>query len=208
MMQFCTNCGAQLSETAKFCISCGTKVSAPTAPVYAQPAQPFQQQTQPPDAAPPTWGASYTDKQSVLTQATGALNIPGRPWEVTVEGDSIIARWKWMDATFFAPHEINDETKAFTFIVTLGNNGKWKELDKSEEKSSGVNVSGGKIGFGTSSSSFMGKSSKKSFTLGAGKNNETGEVGLISFKFDTASVKQPVRDYLASHGWKKAGLFG
>jgi len=209
MAQFCTSCGTQLSETAKFCISCGTKTAVAPALPPAQSTQPYRQQMPPQATAPPqTGGTAYTEKQSVLAQAPGVLNVPGRPWEVTVEGDSIIARWRWMDATFFSPQEINEEIKAFTFIVTLSDNGKWKELDKTENKSSGVSVSGGKIGFGSSSSTFSGKTSQKSFTLGAGKNNQTGEVGLISFKFDTSSVKQPLRDYLASHGWKKAGLFG
>jgi len=47
-----------------------------------------------------------------------------------------------------------------------------------------------------------------SFTFGMGKDNQTGEVGLVSFKFNTTTVKQPIRDYLTSCGWKKAGLFG
>ena len=147
------------------------------------------------------------DKQSVLAKAPGALNKPDQPWEVTVEGDSIVARWKWMDATFFAPTEVNAETKAFMFTVTLNDKGKWKEIDKTENKSSGIKISGGKIGFGSSSNSFIGKTNQKSFSFGTGKNNQTGEVGLIGFKFDTTAVKQPIRDYLTACGWKKAGLF-
>ena len=148
------------------------------------------------------------DKQSVLTQAPGALNKPDQPWEVTVEGDSIVARWKWMDATFFAPHEVNNATKAFTFIVTLNDKGKWKEIDKTENKLSGIKMNGGKLSFGSSSNSFMGKTNQKSFSFGVGKNNQTGEIGIVGFKFNTTDVKQPIRDWLISCGWKKAGLFG
>ncbi len=150
----------------------------------------------------------FTEKQAVLANAPGALNRPDQPWEVTIEDDSIVARWKWMDATFFAPHEINDETKQFTFTVTLDGKGKYKELDKTENKSAGVKMSGGKVSFGGSSSTFIGKTNQKSIQFGAGKNNQTGQAGIVSFKFDTTAVKQPVRDYLASCGWKKAGLFG
>jgi len=149
-----------------------------------------------------------SEKQVVLANAPAALNRADRPWGVTVEGDSIIARWKWMDATFFAPHEISDETKQFTFIVSLTDKRTWKELDKTENKTSGVKMSGGKLSFGSSSSSFSGKSNQKSFSFGAGKNNQTGEVGIIGFKFNTTDVKQPVRDYLTACGWKQAGLFG
>ena len=143
------------------------------------------------------------DKRTVLAQAPWVLNKPDRPWEVRIEGDSIVAYWKWMDATFFAPHEVTDQTRQYTFTVTLGNNGKWKEIDKTEEKSTGMKMSGGTMSFGSSSSSFSGKSNRKSFEFGAGKNNQTGQVGLIGFKFDTTLVKQPIRDYLTSCGWRK-----
>ena len=149
-----------------------------------------------------------TDKQTVLSQAPWALNRPEQPWAVTVEGDSIVARWKWMDAAFFAPNEVNNEVKDYTFTVTLDNKGKWKELDRTEQKSSGLKMSGGGLSFGTSSNSFKGKTSQKSFSFGSGVNNQTGEAGLIRFKFDTSLVKKPIRAYLESHGWKKAGLFG
>jgi hypothetical protein len=148
------------------------------------------------------------EKQQVLNDAPNVLNRPDQPWQVTVEGDSIVARWKWMDATFFAPNEVSDETRDYTFTVTLTDKGKWKELDKSEQKSSGVSMSGGTLSFGSSSSSFKGKQTTKSFEFGMGKNNQTGEVGLVGFKFDTSIVKKAVRDYLTNCGWKKAGLFG
>ena len=150
----------------------------------------------------------FTEKLKALQDAPHALNRPDRPWEVTVEGDSIVARWKWMDATFFAPHEVSDETRQFTFIVTLTDKGTWKELDQTENKSAGVKMNGGKLTIGGSSSSFMGKTNQKSFQFGVGKNNQTGQAGLIGFKFNTTAVKQPIRDYLTSCGWKKAGLFG
>jgi len=148
------------------------------------------------------------ERKKVLEDAPSALNNENQPWEVTIEDNSIVARWKWMDADFFAPNEINNETKEFTFTVTLDDKGKWKEIDKIEEKQHGIKMGGGGVGFGISSSSFKGKSSQKSFKFGLGKDKKTGEVGLVGFKFDTALVKQPIRDYLTSCGWKKAGLLG
>jgi len=151
----------------------------------------------------------FMPKQQVLYDAPNALNRPEQPWQVTVEGDSIVARWKWMDATFFAPTEINDETRNYSFTVTLDNKGKWKELDRKEEKASSVSLnSNGGLSFGTSKSGFKGKTTQKSFEFGVGKNNQTGEVGIIGFKFDTALVKNSIRDYLTYCGWKKAGMFG
>ena len=150
----------------------------------------------------------FTDKQTVLSQVAGALNKPGQPWEVTVQGDSIIAYWKWLDATFFGPHEVTDETKSYSFTVILTDKGKWKEIDQTETKSTGVSMKGGNLSIGSSSQKFIGKTSQKSFQLGSGINNQTGEVGLVMAKFDTAIIKKSVREYLESLGWKKAGLFG
>ena len=148
------------------------------------------------------------DKNQVLQGASAALNRPDQPWEVAVVGDSIMARWKWMDATFFAPHEVNDQTRQFTFTVTLTNKGTWKELDQTEQKSSGVKFDGKNLSFGSSKSTFAGKTNQKSIQFGLGKNNQTGEAGIVGFKFNTTAVKQPIRDYLTACGWKKAGLFG
>ena len=148
------------------------------------------------------------EKEQVLAQAPGALNKPDQPWKATVEGDSIVARWKWMDVTFFAPNEVTDEVRAFTFTVTLDNKGKWRELDKTAGASSSVKTSGGKLSFGISSGGFAGRTNQKSFTFGSGQNHQTKETGTIGFKFDTTQVKQPIRDYLTNCGWKKAGLFG
>lgn len=150
----------------------------------------------------------FVEKQKVLRDAPNFLNRPDQPWQVTVEGDAIVARWKWMDATFFSPHEVTKEVKDYSFAVILGDNGKWKEIDTTQNKSAGIKMNGGKVSLGASSQNFIGKTSQKSFSFGTGVNNQTGEAGLIKFKFDTSLVKSPVRAYLEGCGWKKPGLFG
>jgi len=149
-----------------------------------------------------------TDKQVLLREAPAALNQPGQPWYVTVEGDAIVTRWKWMDATFFAPHEVTSQVRDYMFTVTLKDNGKWQEKDTSTAKSGGVGFKNGQLSFGGSSSTFSGKQMGKSVQFGAGRNNQTGETGIVGFKFDTEQAKAPVRNWLTWHGWKKAGLFG
>ena len=147
-------------------------------------------------------------KQQVLYDAQYVLNRPDQPFLVTVEGDSIVARWKWMDAIFFAPHEVNEEIRSYTFTATLNDKGKWKELDQSVQKSQGVQMNGGTLSFGSSSSSFKGKQTGKSFQFGLGVNNQTGEAGFVGFKYDTSLVKNYIRGYLTNCGWKKAGMLG
>ena len=154
-----------------------------------------------------SWGMTAS-KQAVLAGAAAALNHPNQPWEVVVQGDSIVAHWRWMDATFFSPAEVNDAVKQYTFAVTLSDHGTWKEHDTTEEKSSGVSFSGGKLSFGSSTKKFSGHTTQKSFSLGVGRDNQTGQVGVVGNKFDTSAVKNPIRNYLTANGWKKAGLFG
>ena len=143
------------------------------------------------------------DKQSVLAGAPNALNRQDIPFQVTVEGNAIVARWKWMDARFFAPHEVTDEARSYTFTATLYDNGTWQENDQIQNKSSGIGFSKGSLKLGTSSQSFKGKTSQKSFQFGLGQNKETGQTGLVGFKFDTSLVKQHIRSYLTYYGWRQ-----
>jgi hypothetical protein len=149
------------------------------------------------------------EKQKVLEEAVNILNKADQPWQASVEGDSIVARWKWMDAVFFALNEVNNETKEYKFTVTLKDNGRWHENDTTEQKSVGVGFNGrGSLTFGGSKQMFSGKKIQKSIVIGLGKNKQTGEAGIIKFKFDTSIVKEPIRAYLTSCGWRKEGLFG
>ena len=144
----------------------------------------------------------FTEKQKVLYDAPQALNRPEQPWVVTVEGDAIVARWKWSDEIHFSLAEITEDVKNYYFTVILDDKGKWKEVDQTEQKSSGVSMQGGTLSFGTSKSSFKGKTTQKSFSIG-----NSGQ-GFVASKFDTTLVKNAVRGYLTQCGWKKAGLFG
>lgn len=148
------------------------------------------------------------DKQQVLAEAPRALNGNEQPWQVTVEGDSIIATWRWMDARFFAPDAVTDEQREYTFTATLNDKGRWKEQDRTDESASGISAGGGRIGFGTSASTFKGKTMQKSVSFGFGQNKADGEVGMVESRLDTLLIKDAVRGYLKQCGWKKAGLFG
>ncbi len=147
----------------------------------------------------------YTNKQKMLDDAMMVLNNANNPWEVMVEGDCIIASWKWLDARFFGPQTITDEKKEYKFIVTLKDNGKYKETDIMKTKKPQINFRNGKLSFGSSAQ--QGNLMSKSIRIGLGKDKQTGEYGLIKSTFSTEAVKDPIRRYLKDNGWKKAGLF-
>ena len=144
------------------------------------------------------------DKKTILQNVQNDLNQTNRPWEINVQGDSIIASWKWMDATFFSPNDVTNEVKEYKFIVTLLDNAKKTKKDINVQSSSSINGNG--LSFGKSA--FVGHQVSKSFTIGFGKDNSTDEVGVIKAKFDTSEIKKTIRDYLTNCGWKKKGLFG
>lgn len=146
----------------------------------------------------------FIDKYKVLADASLALNKPDQPWEASIEEDRIVARWKWMDAAFFSPTSVSAQTKSYQFIITLKDNGKYKELDKTASSSASASAGGIKL----EASGFVGKTTQKSFEFGVGKNRQTGESGAIGFHLDTAMVKRSIRNYLTACGWKKSGLFG
>lgn len=144
------------------------------------------------------------DKQTILQNIQSDLNQPDRPWEVTIQENSIVATWKWMDATFFSPSNITNKVKEYKFIVTLLDNCKWSEKDISHQDKTQIN--GG--GLSSSKSIFIGSQTQKSFSIGFGKDNNTDKVGIIKNKFDTNEIKKVIRDYLTKCGWKKKGFFG
>lgn len=144
-------------------------------------------------------------KEEVLNNALIVLNKSDRPWEVTITNNSIVARWKWMDETFFAPNEITNEVKEYNYTVTLTDKGKWIEKDNTIEIEKNINFGEGKLEFG--SSNFSGYTVGKSITIGFGKNNDSGKIGIQKFKYDTSIIKNEIKNYLQECGYKKKGLF-
>jgi hypothetical protein len=148
------------------------------------------------------------EKAKVLADAPFALNRDDFPWIVTVEGDRIVGRWKWLDARFFSPNSLTDDTREYAFIVILKDNGKYREDERVYEKIGGASFQNGQLAFGGGSSAFKGKTSQKSFAMGFGQDKQNGGVGLAGGSLDTKRIKDAIRSYMSANGWKKAGLFG
>ncbi len=141
-----------------------------------------------------------------------SLNDPKNPFTYEVKGDSIIGKWDIVSAKTLYPTEFSSIDKKFQVIVDLDEKkGTWKPKEKSSE--SGASVSGGGISFGSSSSTFSGKSVSKgaSFEFGGvtKKKGEDATLAPLVYSWDTAKIKQPLFDFLEANGWKrKKGLFG
>ena len=68
-------------------------------------------------------------KEEILANIVNDLNVSEKNWTMSIEENRIIAYWKWKDGTFFSTESITDEVKEYKFIITLLDNGKWKESD-------------------------------------------------------------------------------
>ena len=132
-----------------------------------------------------------------------ALNNEGNKPFVYRQGPDgkIYCYWNWKNTVLFAPASVTSEVKEYVFIVTLDFSKKrWREVDKTEGKA--VSVGNGKISFGKDM--FSGNTTQKHFEIGIGHDRNTGHSGVVTTKFDTSLVKNPIREYLKSCGFKKA----
>lgn len=65
-----------------------------------------------------------------------------------------------------------------------------------------MSAGNGKISFGKDM--FSGNTAQKHFEIGIGHDRNTGHSGVVTTKFDTSLVKNPIWEYLKSCGFKKA----
>jgi hypothetical protein len=148
-----------------------------------------------------------------LLAKVGTLNDPANPFIYTVKGTSIIGKWDIVSAKTLYPTEFRAIDKKFEIRVDLDERkGTWKPKEKSKESGGGIG-SDGTISFGSSTSSFSGRSSSKGFSFEAGgvtkKKGEDATIAPLVYSWDTAKIKQPLFDFLEANGWKrKKGLFG
>jgi len=158
----------------------------------------------------PPYARTMTTPLPELLAKVATLNDPKNPFTYEVKGNTIVGKWDIVSAKSLYPKEFKTIDKKFSITVELDEKkGTWKAKEKSKE--SGGSVSGGGISFGTSSNTFSGKSTNKSFGFELGGINKTkdGVSPILSWSFDSAKIKGPLFDLLEANGWtKKKGLFG
>lgn len=133
-----------------------------------------------------------------LFESALALNGDDKRYIITVENNKIITRVKWMDATLFSPRSISREMKAFEYIVKVNDNGTYTEITKT--LSSGTSLSSGGISL-SKGGLYGGNTYSK--TIAFGKNNQTGELGMVNISFNSKEYKHPVKELMKSSGFKK-----
>lgn len=140
----------------------------------------------------------FTKQQ--LFESALALNGDDKKYVITVEGDKIITRVKWMDAVLFSPTAISDEMRDFEYTVRVNDNGTYNEIEKyvSSSKSAGV----GGLSFGKNV--FVGKRKQYSRTIGLGIDKQKDDSGVIvDITFNSDEYKDPIRTLMKASGYKK-----
>ena len=133
------------------------------------------------------------------------INGLREPFSASANGDRVTVQWRWKDAVDFniPAKEITDEVREFRYYIDILPGNKYKT--SSTSTNTNVQISGGKISFG--SSSFSGQQAGMHKEISFGKNNKDGNIGYNTYDFSTSRISNPVKELLADMGLKKKGLF-
>lgn len=113
--------------------------------------------------------------------------------------ETVVAKWKWMDATYFGGLDITKEIQEFATYVKLEGNGKYKWFDSTQEFKASI----GAKGINLSGNAFYGKKWEYKKVIVLGKDNKINKAGLVNFELKTSSIHKPIDEWLKNNGYKK-----
>jgi len=157
---------------------------------------------------------STTPLAQLLTEVP-ALNDPKQPYTYAVDDDTIVGTWNIVNAKYLdlAGAKVGKIDKNYKITITFDE--KKDRFDFVENKvdssaSAGITPDGN-LQIGGEKSFLKGKSTQKefSFSFGDVNKNKDGNISpILSYKFETKMIKDPLFDFLKKNGWKvKSGLF-
>jgi hypothetical protein len=154
-----------------------------------------------------------TPLTQLLTEVP-TLNDPKQPFTYAVEGETVVGTWNIVSAEYLdlLGKEAGKIDKDYSITISFDEKrDKFDFTERRVDSSSEVGVTAdGGLGFSTEKSFFKGKSTSKefSFTFGDANKTKDGVSPVLSYKFETKMIKDPLFDFLRQHGWKpKSSLF-
>ena len=144
------------------------------------------------------------DFQGMLMQIMTYFNSDPRwPFEVQNTSNpqvlSLTCVWNWKNAIIASTQGITDEQRMFKAVYSIFPNGTYKVQDISMASNKGL--LGGVLDM--SKSMFKGKQIGMHKEIALGKNKQNGQMGMISFDFNTEKIHQPMNQVLQSYGLQK-----
>lgn len=145
-------------------------------------------------------------REQVVAAILG-LNGPEVPFEWSRTDTGTAGSWKYADAQWAGLLAAGSVDATYRLLVALHDDGTYSLTDRTEQTTANVGVGGASV----THTRFRGTVRKKSFNSSvAPVASDHGRVGhTFGWNFDSNTVKAPVRDVLARHGWtqRKVGLW-
>ena len=121
-----------------------------------------------------------------------------------ISGDQyVVARWKWMDATYFTGVSITKEIQEFAVYYKLEADGRYRYFDSADNLIARTGMADGRRGASVAAEAFYGKRIEYKKTVVLGRNNLDGKEGLVGFVLNSKSIHKPVKEWLEKNGYKK-----
>ena len=128
------------------------------------------------------------------------------PYKLEIVNDQYVkASWRWMDATYFTGVSITKEIQNFAVYIKLDDNGTFRWFDNSDSLIAIPGASNSRRGTVATAQSFYGKQWRFEKTVVLGKDNIDSEVGITSFKLNSASIHKALKYWLNQNGYKQRG---
>jgi hypothetical protein len=154
-----------------------------------------------------------TPLAQLLTEVA-SINDPKQPYSYAVDGQTIVGTWNIVNARYLdlVGAKVGKIDKSYSITVKFDEKkNKFDFVETKVDSSGGVGIApDGDVSIGAEKSFFKGKSSSKEFSFTFGDVNKTkaGISPILSYKFETKMIKDPLFDFLKKIGWKpKSGLF-
>ncbi len=141
---------------------------------------------------------SANDIQNYYMQAINYFSTSHPEWICTVEQGVLVIQLNWQNATYFNGMGLTHASRVYRHIVKIFPDGKWMATDVTVNNDSCVGLGGIRI----SESAFSGKQWSYQAEKVLGHDNQTGQNGILTYKFNTADIQVPVKEYFNSLGFK------
>ena len=156
---------------------------------------------------------STTPLAQLLTEIP-SINDPKQPYSYAVDGQTIVGTWNIVNAKYLdlMGAKVGKIDKDYKITIKFDEKkSRFDFVENMTSSSGGVGIApDGDVTIGAEKSFFKGKSSSKEFSFTFGDVNKTkdGISPILSYKFETKMIKDPLFDFLKKNGWKvKSGLF-
>ena len=119
--------------------------------------------------------------------------------ECEIKDNNLVLGINWKDTTYFNGSGLAHEYSHFKCIVKVLPNGQYHRTDVILDDSESLDIKKLQI----SRSGFSGKIVRRTIEFSLGKDNRTGEKGLIKNEFSTSIIQKPIKEYFSSIGLKE-----